>query len=51
MTAVHDLSETVARLRTEVDELSAENRRQAWQINALLAIVRRYEQEASSHAR
>ena len=45
MTAVHDLNETVARLKAEVDELSTENRRQARQINALLATVRRYEQE------
>ena len=45
MTAVHDLNETVTRLRAEIDELSAENRRLARQVDALLATVRRYEQE------
>lgn len=45
MTAVHDLEETVNRLHGKVDELTTENQRLVRQVDALLATVRRYEQE------
>lgn len=45
MTAVHDLEEAVARLHGEVDTLTTENLRLTRQVDALLAVVRRYELE------
>lgn len=45
MSAVHDLEETVTRLHGEVDTLTTENQRLTRQVDALLATIRRYEQE------